>query len=171
MIGRVQLRITPGETVEIVEETAEELVVEATYAPGGKPPPKHFHPAQDEHFTVLAGELHTAVRGRERVLRAGDELDVPRGAGHQMWNPGDAEARVRWATRPAGRTGEWFRALDALQRGGEVGGNGMPRLPVMAALLSEYDDVFRLAQAPLPLLRAVGMFGRSPARRAREAAR
>jgi hypothetical protein len=54
-------------------------------------------------------------------------------------------ARARWETAPAGRTLAWFRTLDAVQRGGRVGKNGLPSIPVMAALLTEYDDVFRLA--------------------------
>jgi hypothetical protein len=62
-----------------------------------------------------------------------------------MWNAGPDPVVARWETRPAGRTAEWFRKLDALQRSGDVGRNGMPPLPVMAALLTEYDDVFRLA--------------------------
>ena len=34
---------------------------------GGSPPPAHFHPAQDEHFEVLAG-LTVRAGGEERIL-------------------------------------------------------------------------------------------------------
>jgi hypothetical protein len=79
------------------------------------------------------------------VLDPGDTLDIPAGVAHQMWNAGPEPVTARWETRPAGRTAEWFRALDAKQRAGKTGRNGMPPLPAMAALLTEYDDVFRLA--------------------------
>ena len=39
----------------------------------------------------------------------------------------------------------------------------------MAALLTEYDDVFRLVAVPKPLLKAVGVAGRQKAAKARAA--
>ncbi len=133
------LNITPTETVTIVTETPDLLVVEARYTPGAKKPPKHLHPAQDEHFEVLEGTLAVRVDGADRVLRAGDTLDVLRGTVHQMWAE-DGPARVRWETRPAGRTAQWFRAIDARHRDGRE-----PGPTDWARLLLKYRDVFRLA--------------------------
>ena len=148
-----QLSITPHEHVTILEETPHLLAVEVVYGEPGKPPPKHFHPQQDEHFEVVSGRLSTKVDGTERVLGPGDTLDVPRGTVHQMWNAGPEPVTARWETRPAGRTADWFRALDAANRA-----NGkMPSLPVMAKLLREYDDVFRLATVPKPLLKVLSL--------------
>jgi hypothetical protein len=152
------LHITPTETVTIVDETADLLAVEAHYTPSGKKPPKHFHPSQDEHFEVLEGTLATRVDGEDRLLRAGDTLDVPRGTVHQMWADGGV-ARVRWETRPAGRTPQWFRAIDALHRDGRA-----PGAADWGVLLTEYRDVFRLAVAPdamtRPALAALAVVGR-----------
>jgi hypothetical protein len=71
---------------------------------------------------------------------------------------------VLWQTRPALRTEEWFRSIDALHREGRVGRNGMPGPLAFGALLSEYDDVFRLA-GPRPLVKAavavLGALGRA----------
>ncbi|HEX2360253.1 MAG TPA: cupin domain-containing protein [Solirubrobacterales bacterium] len=147
------LKITPTESVTVRASTPELLEVEATYGPAGKPPPKHLHPAQDEHFEVLEGTLRVRIDGDERNLGVGDTIDIPRGVVHQMWNPGDAEARVIWQTRPGGRTEQWFAAIDRLHREGRVGGNGMPGPLAFAALLTEFDDVFRLAVGPAPLVR------------------
>ena len=156
------LKLTPHESVEILEETPDLLLVEVTYAEPGKPPPKHLHPAQDEHFAVQDGRLSTKVAGRERVLAPGETLEIPRGTPHQMWNAGPDPVVARWTTRPAGRTGEWFRRLDALVR--EHG--KLPSLPVMAALLAEYDDVFRLSGVPPVLLKGIAPLGRSRAQAA-----
>jgi quercetin dioxygenase-like cupin family protein len=150
-----KLKITPNESVTVQESTPEVLAVEATYAPHGSAPPKHFHPQQAEHFRVLEGQLTARVDGTERQLKAGDELDISAGAAHQMWNPGTAAARVVWETRPRGRTEQWFRAIDALHRSGRVGKNGMPGPLAFAVLLTEYRDVFRLAGPPDPIVRAV----------------
>ena len=147
------LKLTPSESVTVRTATPEALEVEAEYGPHGSAPPKHLHPDQAEHFEVLAGALTTRVDGRERVLRAGEEIDIPARAVHQMWNAGDEPARVLWRTSPAGRTLAWFEELDALQREGRVGKNGIPGPLAMSVLLNEYRDVFRLA-GPDPVLHA-----------------
>jgi len=134
------LKLTASESLTIGESNGELLEVEATYGPGGNPPPAHLHPSQDEHFGVLEGSVRARVGGVERDLGAGEEIDIPRRTPHQIWNPGYAPARVRWQTRPAGRTEAWFRALDRLQREGKVG-----RTVSMLPLLFKYRDVFRLA--------------------------
>jgi quercetin dioxygenase-like cupin family protein len=158
-----QLKITPTESLEIRSSTAEALVVEATYG-SGEPPPKHFHPAQDEHFEVLAGSIQVKVDGRERTLTEGEQIDVPRGAVHQIWNPTPLSARVLWRTSPGGRTKQWFRAIDRLHREGKVGRDGMPGPLAFGVMLTAYRDVFRLAGPDAllrPALAALAVLGRA----------
>ncbi len=161
---RTELKITPTESVEVRHSAADCLSVNVTYAPGGGPPPAHFHPGQDERFEVLSGALHVRVEGQERVLRPGDTLDVPRGTVHQMWNAGDAPVRAVWETTPGGRTHDWFRTIDGLHREGRAGKDGMPGPLAFAVLLTEYDDVFRLAVRPQAAIRvalaALAVLGR-----------
>jgi quercetin dioxygenase-like cupin family protein len=152
------LNLTPSETVTIRSHTPEALVVEAAYAPVGKPPPKHFHPSQDERFKVLEGSIRVRIDGDERELVAGETIEIPRTAVHQMWNPGQVPARVSWETRPAGRTEQWFRALDRAVRE-RPAGKDMPSLPVLAGLLSEYRDVIRLSGPDIVLRPALGLLG------------
>jgi quercetin dioxygenase-like cupin family protein len=159
------LKLTPSESVIIRRSEPSDLEVEGIWGPGGRPPPKHFHPSQDEHFEVILGTLHARVDGVEHELSQGATLDIPAGAIHQMWNAGDEEARAAWHTRPAGRTEEWFRAIDALHREGGVGKDGMPSPLAFGVLLREFPDTFRLAVAPQPLVRplvaALGALGRA----------
>ena len=147
------LKLTPSESLTVRESRPEVLEVEALYAPDGEPPPAHYHPAHEEHFEVLEGSVHARVDGEERVLREGDTLTMPRGAVHQMWNPGSDAARVNWKSLPRGRTHEWFASIDSLQREGRVGRNGLPGPLALAVLLTEYDDVIRPAVKPEPLVR------------------
>ena len=137
--------ITAGERLEVIQDTAAVLTVEATYAPRGIRPPAHYHPRQDEHFEVLEGSLRVQVNGAERSVRAGEVLDIPRGSPHRMWNPADGPARVRWQTRPAGATKEWFAALAALQGTHHVDSGGRPRPLAFAALAHAHRGTFRLA--------------------------
>jgi quercetin dioxygenase-like cupin family protein len=160
-----RLKLTPHETVTIRESSAELLEVEGSWGPEGKPPPAHFHPAQDERFEVLEGRLTARVAGEERELRAGEVLEIPRGVPHQIWNRGDGTARAVWQTRPAGRTEQWFRSIDRTLREERVGRNGMPGLLAFGVFLTEYRDVFRLAAGPdmltRPVLAGLGLIGRA----------
>lgn len=157
------LRLTPEETVTIQRSDPEMLEVEGNWGPGGKPPPAHYHPDQDEHFDVLEGRLKLKVKDEEHMLDAGTGLDIPRGTPHQIWNPFEVPARATWRTRPALRTEDWFRAIDRLFREGRVGKNGMPGPLAFGVFLTEYRDVFRLASPPdvvaRPLLGVLGLLG------------
>jgi mannose-6-phosphate isomerase-like protein (cupin superfamily) len=84
--------------------------IETTYPPNSAPPPLHLHPSQDEHFTVLSGELTGVSGDQEFTITTGDDLEVPRGTPHKMWATADG-AVLRWRTTPAQRTGEMFCAL------------------------------------------------------------
>jgi mannose-6-phosphate isomerase-like protein (cupin superfamily) len=135
-----RLRLSPNSTLELKASDDELLEVEATYDGGGSPPPNHLHPAQDEHFEILEGSMQVVVEGEERTLDAGDEIAIPRGTAHQMWNSGDVSARVKWETRPRGRTEDFFRAVDEVM----PDDGGMPDLARMLELVQDFDDTFRL---------------------------
>jgi quercetin dioxygenase-like cupin family protein len=144
------LQLTPKETVRIRRSEPDRLEVEVSYAPGGSPPPAHFHPEQDECFELLAGELEARIDGERRTLRAGDVVRVPRGSVHSMWNPNDLPVKAVWVTTPRGRTEEWFRQIDALHKSGE----GMSNRLKLAVYLDEYRDTFRLAVKPQRLVQS-----------------
>jgi mannose-6-phosphate isomerase-like protein (cupin superfamily) len=138
------LKLGPHDSLEVVSSTEEAFEVEASYRPGGSPPPAHLHPAQDEHFEVLEGAVRVRVGGEERELGAGAEIEIERGQVHQMWNSGSEPARVRWVTTPGGRSEQWFRTLDRVfRKGGDIDAG---REVDFGALLEEYGDVFRLEQ-------------------------
>jgi quercetin dioxygenase-like cupin family protein len=147
------LKLTPTESVTIRLSTPELLEVQARYGPSGKPPPKHWHPAHDEHFEVLEGQIRVRTPVLDEVLTEGKHIDIPRQTVHQMWNPGETPARVLWQTQPAGRTESWFRSIDRLHREGRVRADGMPGPLAFAVLLNEFDDVFRLGVGPDPVIR------------------
>jgi mannose-6-phosphate isomerase-like protein (cupin superfamily) len=159
------LRLTPQETVTVRKSSSGLLEVEGIWAPEGRPPPGHYHPAQDERFEVLEGVLTARVDGMERDLGDGDILDIPRGTHHQIWNRSTELTRAIWQTRPALRTEQWFRSIDALIREGRVRRNGMPGPLAFGVYLTEFRDVFRLGTGPdaltRPLLAALGVVGRA----------
>lgn len=136
---------------------------EARYKPHSGIPPYHFHPKQDEHFSILEGGLVFRIDGVSRLVRAGEQIDVPRGALHQAHNPHDAPVLALWETRPALRTAEFFYAMNHATRG-----RARPRLQDAAAILVEYRDEFQLVKPPALVQRIVfgclAPFGRAALR-------
>ena len=127
------------------------LEVESVYTkPSPSRPPAHYHPAQEEIFRVLAGELHAAIGGRKRTLREGETLVVLEGARHEMWAE-EGGVRVNWQIRPALRTEAFFETVFGLAAEGKVNEKGVPNLLQSAVIAQACSDEFRLAQPPWPM--------------------
>ena len=62
-----------------------------------------------------------------------------------MWNGGDEIARLRWETRPAMRTEEFFSALARVAEAAMSGEPQSDDAPSGEALLREFRNEFRLA--------------------------
>jgi mannose-6-phosphate isomerase-like protein (cupin superfamily) len=145
------LRTAESSNGEVHEQRVE-------YAPGSPFPPTHHHPAQDEHFEVEQGRMLFVVDGRERIVEAGGSIDIPRRTPHRARNASDREvAVVRWETRPALRTTEFFTAAARM---------GHDRGMLQSALLAhEFRQVFRLSgptRALVPVLAGLArLLGRS----------
>jgi quercetin dioxygenase-like cupin family protein len=129
-----------GQTTRLVSLEPDLLVLESSYAAGGAPAPEHLHPAQDEHFTVLSGTVLAGVDGERRILREGDELEVPAGTPHEFGGAPEQAGTVRWEVRPALRTWEFLELVhENLEAAAEEREPARPLDP------AEWDDVFRLA--------------------------
>jgi uncharacterized cupin superfamily protein len=95
----------------------------------------HFHHGSDELLVVLRGEPKLRLGDRERTLREGDTVPLPRGpeGGRAISNPGDSVARILMVSSNAdpdvaeypetgkisiitdGKTWEFFRRNDATE--------------------------------------------------------
>jgi hypothetical protein len=100
----------------------------------------HHHPSQTERFTVLSGAVTVVVGGTTSVAVAGEELVVPPGVSHQMWNHGEVSASLRWRTSPALRTGELFCALWQVAHDHQWA----PDPATVFGVVSGYPDEFQL---------------------------
>ena len=136
-----------GVLLKFIETAAESggarHVQEARYPARSPQPPYHCHPKQDERFTVIEGALRFHVDGVDRHVKAGDAIDIPRGAFHWARNLGDVPTVATWETRPALRTAEFFVAMSRAMRG-----RAKPRLVDAIAVLAEYRDEFQLEKPP-----------------------
>lgn len=132
-------------------ESAGELYEQRVrYEPGSPFPPSHHHPAQDEIFEIESGAMVFVVEGDKREVVAGEIIEIGRGTAHKARNASDTDpAVVRWGTRPALRTGEFFATAARLSQSPLEG----------AMLAAEFRDVFRLngpAALVVPVLAGVG---------------
>ncbi len=93
-----------GEWIQYLEtgaETGGERVRYRWRSVSGGKIPEHFHPLQEELFTIESGEPHFTIDGREVVGRAGETVVVPAGARHSERNPGTEDATGVVELRPA----------------------------------------------------------------------
>lgn len=129
-----------GESMRILESTAQSFKAQYTLKPHGEIPGEHFHPRKEQLVSVLSGEMHLRVEGEHRILRAGETTTLPVGARHFQWNPCDTEAVVIEEIRPAGRIHDFFKVLFGLARDGRTDPNGYPSLVLAAAVFTEFQD-------------------------------
>ena len=122
------------------------LEMAATYQPNSTEPAEHYHPYQEEDFTVLQGELFIKLQGKITLLKAGDSLRIARGVKHSMWNGSNKEAIVNWQVRPAMHTEHLLETAAGLATDGRVNKNGMPGILQVALMAKKYSTVFRLAK-------------------------
>jgi deazaflavin-dependent oxidoreductase (nitroreductase family) len=119
----------------------------------GAGPPEHLHPRQEERFLVRTGAMGARLGRQSLVLREGEELVVPPGLSHKVWNAGEGELRASVEMRPAqpsARFREFLQAGSALGPGGRL-------LSALegARLVHEYRDVIRPASPTAPVQRVV----------------
>ena len=95
------------------EETGGAFLLFEFVGEQGKVTPVHIHPASDETFYVLDGEILLDLAGDRRELSTGGVVVIPRGVPHAfmvtspqarmltMQTPGTGEAFFRIASEPA----------------------------------------------------------------------
>ena len=150
--GEVYENLVTGERAVIrvgTEETGGELIIVDVYLrPGAAVIGEHLHPAMEERFTMLRGQVWFRISGHESVAEPGVKLIVPPGTPHDWWNAGSEEAVVRMEMRPATRFEAMISNLFGLAQDGKVNKQGMPSLLQLAVFAREFDDVMRLTKPP-----------------------
>ncbi|HZZ76270.1 MAG TPA: cupin domain-containing protein, partial [Puia sp.] len=85
-----------GQTYRFIKTAASTggkmLEMESVYVPNTPEPILHYHPRQDEYFKILEGEVTVKMGTETKVLHAGDEMHIPAGTHHGMWNPTNRQA-------------------------------------------------------------------------------
>ncbi len=124
------------------------LEMESTYYSHSKEPPAHYHPYQQEDFTVISGTLSIRINGEIKTLNQGNKLNIPPNVVHSMWNNSDSKTIVNWRVQPAMNTENMLETLLGLATEGRTNEDGVPGLLQAALTANNFADVFRLAKPP-----------------------
>ena len=136
------------------ESGGERLVANLYIAPGGAVMGEHYHPAIEERFTLIRGELGVRLSGRAIKARPGVELLVAPGVSHEWWNAGNEGAVVRVEIRPAARFEVMILNAFGLAQDGKVDRRGMPNFLQLILFAREFSDVVRFSH-PAPLVQTM----------------
>jgi quercetin dioxygenase-like cupin family protein len=139
----------------------ETLVLEAWVEPGGGVTP-HVHPAMEEHFRVLEGEIEF-LSGRTWTKT--DNVVVPAGTRHAYRNPGTTTAHMVTEVTPPLELEEFLTDVAALAQRGRFNRRGMPTslgaIPELARLAQRYRETVELETPLRPLIPLVARLGSS----------
>jgi quercetin dioxygenase-like cupin family protein len=122
------------------------LVMESSFAPGSKEPPPHYHPVQQEWFTVTRGSISVRMNGTVKIFRKGSSFHVPANTVHSMWNHSTEAATVNWKVSPALKTEYLFETVMGLAAEGKTTASGTPPLLQASLIMNRYRREYRLAR-------------------------
>jgi quercetin dioxygenase-like cupin family protein len=141
------------------ETNGERVVVEAFVEPDGAVAAAHVHPAHEELFEVLAGELRFRIGKNTLVAKPGDRVLVPAGTPHKFENVGEQTAQFVCEVSPALGFEQLIETLFSLAADGKVSKKGMPNPLRLAVIARHHFDDVRLPFPPAWLQRLGLAFG------------
>jgi len=105
----------------------ENLIVETWLEPGGGLPP-HLHPVQEEHWSVVEGEVEFQLGSTKRVITPADGAMVVRpGVKHGLSGTGKGTAHLSCRVIPAGSLEQFLTDSARAAREGLFMKGGIPK--------------------------------------------
>lgn len=106
----------------------------------------HFHPYQENRFTILNGSLHFIINGKEQIANVGDIISIPKNVPHSFYNSGNTDAHYIQEFFPALKIDSLFETFFALARDGKLNKKGTPNMLRTALILLYFEKEIRLTQ-------------------------
>lgn len=107
----------------------------------------HYHPYQENRFTLTQGKLLFTIDGKERLASVGDIISIPKNIPHSFYNSGDTEAHYIQEFFPALKTDSLFESFFILAKEGKLNKSGTPNIFMTALILLNFEKEIRL-EAP-----------------------
>jgi quercetin dioxygenase-like cupin family protein len=150
--GQALTNPVTGETLVFrttsADTNGERVVVETFVEPNGAVAAAHMHPAQEELFEVLGGELEFRVGTQTIVAKPGDRVLVPAGTAHRFRNIGDETAHFVCEVTPA-LVEQLIETMFSLAADGKVNRKGMPNPLRLAVIARHHFEDVRLPFPPV----------------------
>ncbi len=115
----------------------------------------HIHLTQTESFRVLAGELRVSIGDQNRTLAVGDDATVPPGTRHRFFCESDMPTTFLVTVLEPGRLEDALRILYGLAGDGKVNKGGIPKNPLVIAMVSQWSDMY---PASIPVGLQIALF-------------
>jgi mannose-6-phosphate isomerase-like protein (cupin superfamily) len=144
--------VPDGTSFFIIESAADSsgkrIEFEITMAPGALGPPKHFHPSQDESWSVLEGELSVFVEDGWRTLGEGESLSIPANTVHTLRNRSAGVVRFRDVHEPALDFQDYIEALHRQAAAGKITSRMTPSTLIHGAMVLHRHRTTQLSASP-----------------------
>jgi quercetin dioxygenase-like cupin family protein len=149
--GQTLTNAVTGETLVFrttsADSNGERVVVETLVEPNGAVAAAHVHPAQDELFEVLGGEVEFRLGKQTVVAKPGDRVLVPAGTPHRFRNLGKETAHFVCEVTPALEFEQLIETMFSLAADGKVNRKGLPN-PLRLAVIARHH--FGDVRLPFP---------------------
>ena len=149
--GQTVTNPVTGETLVFrttaADSNGERVVVETLVEPNGAVAAAHVHPAQDELFEVLGGEVEFKLGKQTVVAKPGDRVLVPAGMPHRFRNVGEETAHFVCEITPALEFEQLIETMFSLAADGKVNRRGLPN-PLRLAVIARHH--FGDVRLPFP---------------------
>jgi mannose-6-phosphate isomerase-like protein (cupin superfamily) len=133
--------------LQVAKDTNGDLLeMETTYQGFSKEPVPHYHPHQEETFTVTKGVLTVRIDGALKTIKAGETLFIPKNKVHAMWNNSENITTVNWKVQPAMDTEYFLETAMGIAADGKLNKKGMPPILQVALMANKFSNEFRLAK-------------------------
>jgi quercetin dioxygenase-like cupin family protein len=161
--GQTLTNAVTGETLVFrttsADSNGERVVVETLVEPNGAVAAAHVHPAQDELFEVLGGEVEFRLGKQTVVAKPGDRVLVPAGTPHRFRNVGEETAHFVCEVTPALEFEQLIETMFSLAADGKVNRKGLPNPLRLAVIARHHFGDVRLPFPPAWLQRLGLAFG------------
>lgn len=106
----------------------------------------HYHPYQENRFTLTQGQLLFTIDGKEQLASAGDIISIPKNIPHSFYNSGHTEAHYIQEFFPALKIDSLFESFFVLAKEGKLSKSGTPNIFRTALILLNFENEIRLAR-------------------------
>jgi quercetin dioxygenase-like cupin family protein len=150
----------PVSRVKYAFEPQGDNLIVYTWLEQGGGLPAHFHPRQEERWSVLEGSVRFQLGKQKRVIGPEDgEMVVAPGVVHGLWSVEDREVRLHTLVSPALGLQAFLKEAAAAGREGLFTSRGLPRglrgARWAASFLKRYRDETVMVSPPQFVQRAL----------------